>query len=37
MLTFEYYNYTGLEFVIVRKDGEIIFDGLVEDWFDDED
>ena len=37
MLTFTYYIYTGLEFVTVRKDGIIIFDGLVSDWFDDDD
>lgn len=37
MLTFEYYIHAGLEMVIVRRDGEIIFDGEVSDWFDDED
>lgn len=37
MLTYEYYYYLGTEFVVVRKDGVIIFDGPVEDWFDDED
>lgn len=35
-MTFEYYYYTGIEFVIVRKDGIIIFDGPSEDWFDDD-
>ena len=33
MLTFEYYVYLSIECVVVRRDGEIIFDGAVEDWF----
>jgi hypothetical protein len=36
-MTFEYYFHAGIECVIVRENGIIIFDGPVEDWFDDDD
>lgn len=36
MLTFEFYSYAGLDMVVVRKDGIVIFDGEVSDWFDDD-
>lgn len=37
-MTFEYYYHAGIECVIVRNEnGVIVFDGPVEDWFDDDD